>query len=126
MPRRVVITGVGLVSPLGTGNAKTWEGLVGGRSGIGRITRFDAGAHDTRIAGEVRDFCADDWLDKKETRRLDLFVQFGVAAARMALTDSGLEVTDQNAERIGCLVGSGIGGLGVLEETHVRMLQKGP
>jgi len=126
MTRRVVITGLGLVSPLAVGTAKTWEGLVAGRNGIGPITRFDVTEYDARIAGEVRDFKPEEFMEKKDIRRLDPFMQYGIAAAKMAFDDSGLVVTDQNAERMGCLVGSGIGGLSTLEETYKKILEKGP
>lgn len=126
MNRRVVVTGIGLVTPLGTGTQKTWEGLVAGKSGIRPITRFDATDCDTRIAGELHDFRPEDWIEKKDIRRLDPFMQYAMAAAALALKDSGLPVTEENAERIGCLVGSGIGGLTTFEETHKKLLDKGP
>jgi 3-oxoacyl-[acyl-carrier-protein] synthase II len=125
MSRRVVMTGLGLVTPLGTGVEKTWQGLCAGRSGIGAISRFDTSGFDSRIAGEVRDFAAEDWLDKKEARRLDLFVQYGLAAATMAVKESGLQVSE-NPERMGCVVGSGIGGIGAMEEAHQKLTEKGP
>ncbi len=126
LTRRVVVTGIGLVTPLATGAAKTWEGLVAGRSGIKAITRFDAKDFDVRIAGEVRDFNAGDWVEKKEVRRFDPFISYAVAAGKMALADSGLAVTEANAARIGCLVGSGIGGLTTVEATHKKVLEQGP
>jgi 3-oxoacyl-[acyl-carrier-protein] synthase II len=126
MSRRVVVTGMGMVSPVGTGVEKAFAALVNGTSGIVPITRFDATGFDTRIAGEVPDFNPDDWLDKKEARRLDFFVQFAMAAATMAMKESGLTVTPGNAERIACIIGSGIGGLRSLEETHKKLLEKGP
>ncbi|MGC4114368.1 MAG: beta-ketoacyl-ACP synthase II [Myxococcales bacterium] len=126
LTRRVVVTGIGLVSPLATGTAKTWEGLVAGKSGIKPITRFDAKDYDVQIAGEIRDFNAGDWVEKKEVRRLDPFISYAVAAGKMAMADSGLVVTDANAARLGCLVGSGIGGLTTVEATHKKVLEQGP
>ncbi len=126
MARRVVITGMGLVSPVGTGVEKSWQALVNGQSGIVPISKFDAAAYDCRIAGEVRDFNPEDFLEKKEARRLDTFTQYAMAAADMAFKQSGLQITQQNAERAGCIVGSGIGGLVVLEEQHKKLLEKGP
>ncbi|MCI5146725.1 MAG: beta-ketoacyl-[acyl-carrier-protein] synthase II, partial [Candidatus Electrothrix sp. AR3] len=107
MKRRVVVTGVGLVTPLGTGTEKTWHGLVNGQSGIGPITRFDASAHAAQIAAEVKDFDAGIWFDKKQAKHLDHFVQYGIAAADMALQASGLEITDALAERVGVITGCG-------------------
>jgi 3-oxoacyl-[acyl-carrier-protein] synthase II len=124
--RRVVITGLGIVSPVGTGVAKAWDNLVNGRGGIGPITRFDASALPTRIAGEVKDFNAADWMSPKEVRRLDSFIHFGVAAAKQALDDAGLTVNEANAERIGVNMGSGIGGLPMIEDNVREMIAKGP
>ncbi|MGI5863356.1 MAG: beta-ketoacyl-ACP synthase II [Myxococcales bacterium] len=126
MTRRVVITGLGLVTPLGTGVEKAWQALIEGRSGVRPITRFDATGFDTRVAGEVPDFQPELWMEKKEARRLDLFEQYALAAGVMALEDSGLKVTPENEDRIGCLVGSGVGGIGSLEEAHGKLLDKGP
>ncbi|HUB08532.1 MAG TPA: beta-ketoacyl-ACP synthase II [Myxococcales bacterium] len=123
--RRVVVTGIGLVTPLGTGTEKTWQGLVNGRSGIGPITRFDASEHTTRIAGEVKDFDPGVFMDKKEARRMDLFTQYAVGAARMALEGSGLKIEPANAERVGVIVGSGIGGMTIFEETSTVFHDKG-
>ncbi len=123
--RRVVVTGLGLVSPLGTGVEKTWEGLVNGRSGIRPIARFPAAEHTTRIAGEVKDFRAEDHVDRKEARRMDLFTQYAVAAARMALSASGLVIDEANADRVGVVVGSGIGGMSTWEETASVVATKG-
>ncbi|MBE0582362.1 MAG: beta-ketoacyl-[acyl-carrier-protein] synthase II, partial [Desulfofustis sp.] len=116
--RRVVVTGVGVVSPLGTGVEKNWAAVTSGQSGIGTITRFDASDFATQIAGEVKDFNAEDYIDKKEIKKMDLFIQYGLAAAEIALKDSGLEVNDENAERVGVLVGSGLGGLPAIEQYH--------
>ncbi|MCP3165659.1 beta-ketoacyl-ACP synthase II [Myxococcus qinghaiensis] len=124
--RRVVVTGMGLISPVGTGVEKSWEALVRGQSGVGPITLFDASALDCQIAGEVKDFKVDDYIERRESRRMDRFAHFAVVAADMALADSGLKVTPENAERIATIIGSGIGGIASLEETHRRTLEKGP
>ncbi len=121
--RRVVITGLGIVSPLGTGLEKNWDALTKGKSGIGTITRFDASELPVRIAGEVTDFVAEEYIDKKEARKMDLFIQYALAAADMALADSGLEITDDNAEKVGVIVGSGMGGLPAIEKYHEAMLK---
>ncbi len=119
MARRVVVTGVGLVTPLGTGTKLTWDNLIAGKSGIRRITRFDADATDMpcRIAGEVPDFQVEDFINRKDARKMDVFIQYGIAAAEMALAQSGLEITEENAERVGVIIGSGIGGLPIIEKT---------
>ena len=109
--RRVVITGVGTVSSLGTGNSANWDALTSGTCGIGPITRFDASDIPVKIAGEVKGFNAEDFFDKKEVKKMDLFIQYAMAAAQFAMTDSGLVVNEENAERVGVLVGSGLGGL---------------
>ncbi|MFP7755461.1 beta-ketoacyl-ACP synthase II [Thermodesulfobacteriota bacterium B35] len=126
MRRRVVVTGIGLVTPLGTGTEKTWEGLVNGRSGVGPITRFDASAHAAQIAAEVKDFTPEKWFEKKQARNLDLFVQYAIAAADMAWKDSGLVVSAGNEERIGVITGCGMGGLPTIEEYHQVYLDRGP
>ena len=123
--RRVVVTGLGVVSPLGTGVDKSWAAVTSGQSGIGTITRFDASELPTQIAGEVTDFKAEDYIEKKEIKKMDLFIQYGLAAAEMALKDSGLEINDANAERVGVLVGSGLGGLPAIEKYHKVMLERG-
>jgi 3-oxoacyl-[acyl-carrier-protein] synthase II len=125
-PRRVVVTGIGLVSPLGVGTQKNWEALLEGKSGIGIITRFDASRFSTRIAGEVKDFSPLDFVDKKEVRKMDLFIQFSVAAAQLAVEDSGINPARLQGQRTGVYVGSGIGGIGTIEETHKILLEKGP
>ncbi len=124
--RRVVITGLGIVSPVGTGIATSWANILAGVSGISRITRFDPSPFASQIAGEVRDFDVSKFLNPKEARRMDLFIQYGMAAGIEAIRDSGLEVTEANAARIGVSVGSGIGGLPMIEETHSVYLQSGP
>ena len=129
-PRRVVITGTGLITALGTGVEKNWQALVQGKSGIGPISKWDASKLDTRIAGEVKDFVPEEFMEKKEARRMDPFAQYAVAAAEMAMKDSGLPVgADKpggyDAERVGVIVGSGIGGLQALEETYHKAMEKG-
>lgn len=123
--RRVVVTGLGVVSPLGTGTEKNWSAITSGKSGIGKITRFDASELPSQIAGEVRDFNAEDFIDKKEIKKMDLFIQYGIAAAEMALQDSGLEINEDNSERVGVVVGSGLGGLPAIEKYHKVMLERG-
>jgi len=121
--RRVVATGVGVVSPLGTGIEKNWTALTGGQSGIGPITRFDAADFPVRIAGEVRDFNVEEYVDKKEARKMDYFIHYALGAAKMAMDDSGLVIDDGNAERIGVVVGSGMGGLPAIERYHTAMME---
>lgn len=123
--RRVVVTGVGVVSALGTGLEKNWDALTKGQSGIAPITRFDASELPTKIAGEVKDFNAEEWIDKKEVKKMDLFIQFAMAAADMAMADSGLQITEANAERVGVVVGSGLGGLPTIEKYHEAMSEGG-
>ncbi|MBI5484246.1 MAG: beta-ketoacyl-ACP synthase II [Deltaproteobacteria bacterium] len=124
--RRVVITGVGVVSPLGCGNDSNWSALTSGRSGIRPITRFDASDMQVKIAGEVADFNAEDYIDKKEIKKMDLFIQYSLAAAHYAMEDSGLIINDENAERVGVLVGAGLGGLPSIERYHALLLESGP
>ena len=124
--RRVVITGLGLVTPLGIGVKETWTALCEGKSGISEITRFDASGFDTRIAGEVKDFHPEDFLSKKEAKRIQLFIAYAVAASRMALEDSGLIIDSANQNRVGVLTGCGLGGLQILEETAEILKTKGP
>lgn len=126
MKRRVVVTGVGLVTPLGTGTEKSWQGLVEGRSGIGPITRFDASAFAAQIAAEVKDFDPSLWFEKKQARNLDHFVQYAIAAADMAWKESGLCVSEENAHRIGVITGCGMGGLPTIEEYHDVYKERGP
>ena len=124
--RRVVVTGMGAISPLGIGVEALWEGLCAGRSGIGPITQFDTTGFETTIAGEVRGFDPEQYLEKKEARKADRFVQFAVAASRMALADAALAVTPALAEEFGCVIGAGIGGMATLEEFHTTLMTKGP
>ena len=124
--RRVVITGIGLVTPLGVGTRKNWEALLRGENGIGPITRFDASRFATRFAGEIKDFDPLPFIEKKEVRKMDLFTQYAVVAAQLAVEDSGIAPAALEGERTGVCVGSGIGGIGSLEETHKVLLEKGP
>jgi len=124
--KRVAVTGLGVVSPLGIGVEANWEAVIAGRSGVGPITKFDANGMKTRIAGEVKGFRSEDFMSKKDVRHFDLFIHYAVAAARMALEDSGLKVTPENDERIGCVLGCGLGGLYSIEYYHQVLLEKGP
>ena len=124
--RRVVVTGLGAVTPVGVGVAATWQNIVAGKSGIGRITRFDATAFSCQVAGEVKDFDVTQYIPAKDARRMDRFVHLGLAAGIEAFKDSGLEVNEKNAERIGVCIGSGIGGLPSIEETQNDYLAGGP
>jgi 3-oxoacyl-[acyl-carrier-protein] synthase II len=124
--RRVVVTGIGMISPLGIGNDATWQGLLEGRSGIGRITKFDPSAFACRIAGEVKGFNPEDWIEKKEVKKSDTFIHYAIAAAQMAVDDSGLDTRKEDADRFGVIIGSGIGGLPLIEEMHKKMLERGP
>ncbi|MGD9945897.1 MAG: beta-ketoacyl-ACP synthase II [Burkholderiaceae bacterium] len=123
--RRVVVTGLGIVSPVGNDIPTAWTNLLAGRSGISRITRFDASAFPTQIAGEVRDFDVSSYMSAKEARHFDTFVHYGIAAGVQALRSSGLEITDANADRVGVIIGSGIGGLPLIEETHSELVNRG-
>ena len=124
--RRVVVTGLGIVSPVGTGLPQAWENLVNGRSGVGPITKFDATPLSTRIAAEVKGFEPSQWMPPKEVRRSDTFIHYGIAATRMALDDAGLAIDEGNALRTGVIVGSGIGGLPMIEANILEMGAKGP
>ena len=124
--RRVVVTGLGAITPVGIGVAETWQNIVAGKSGIGRITRFDPSAFACQVAGEVKGFDATQYLPPKDARRMDRFVHFGLVAGMEAFKDSGLVVTEQNAERIGVCISSGIGGLPMIEDTHNDYLAGGP
>ncbi|HIJ79635.1 MAG: beta-ketoacyl-ACP synthase II [Desulfobulbaceae bacterium] len=125
MSKRVVVTGVGLVTPLGTGVEKTWSALCAGKSGIGPITKFDASDIGVNIAAEVKDFEMEEHMDKKVGKHLDLFVQYAVAAAGEALKDADFKITDDNASRVGSIMGCGLGGLGTIEKYHKVALEKG-
>ena len=124
--RRVVVTGLGIISPVGNDIATAWKNVVEGRSGIGPITHFDVSAFATRIAGEVRDFDPTRWIAPKEVKKMDLFIQYGLAASLEAVKDAGLEVTEANADRCGAALGAGIGGLGGIEKTTEAYLNGGP
>ena len=124
--RRVVVTGLGIISPVGNTVADAWRNIVAGHSGIAKITRFDASMFASQIAGEVKNFDATTYLSAKEVRRMDAFIHFGMAAGIQAFRDSGLEITEQNAERIGVNIGAGIGGLPMIEETYFDYLGGGP
>jgi 3-oxoacyl-[acyl-carrier-protein] synthase II len=124
--RRVVITGLGCISPVGNSIDDAWSALTAGTSGIATITRFDASSFSTRFAGEVKGFKVDDYIPAKEARHMDTFIHYGMAAGMQAMQDSGLEVTEANADRIGVIVGSGIGGLPMIEETHAELTSRGP
>lgn len=124
--RRVVITGLGCVSPIGNTVAAAWDALIAGTSGIATITRFDASAFSTRFAGEVKGFQIDEYIPAKEARHMDTFIHYGMAAGMQAMRDSGIEVTEANADRIGVIVGSGIGGLPLIEDTHAELTNRGP
>ncbi|MCB0272099.1 MAG: beta-ketoacyl-ACP synthase II [Bdellovibrionales bacterium] len=126
MRRRVVITGTGLVTPLGLGKHANWQALMEAKSGVGRTASFDVSAFASQISAEVRNFVPEDHIEHKALKQMDRFTQFGVVAAKEALQESGLIITDENATRVGTLVGTGIGGLSALEETHRTLLEKGP
>ena len=128
--RRVVVTGTGLITALGTGVEKNWQAMLAGKSGVAPITRFDASGIDARIAAEVKDFVPEEWIDKREARRMDLYAQYAMAATEMAMKESGLPVGQDKPhgyvpEKVGVIIGSGIGGLGSLEEQHKKALEKG-
>ncbi|QRX83342.1 beta-ketoacyl-ACP synthase II [Glaciimonas sp. PAMC28666] len=124
--RRVVITGLGCISPVGNTVADAWNAVISGKSGIATITKFDASAFSTHFAGEVKGFNVEDYMAAKDARHMDTFIHYGMAAGIQAMQDSGLEVTDENADRIGVIIGSGIGGLPLIEETHVELTNRGP
>jgi 3-oxoacyl-[acyl-carrier-protein] synthase II len=124
--RRIVVTGLGLVTPLGTGVDKTWAALCAGQSGIGRITKFDPAAYDAQIAGEVRDFDPAQFIEKKEIKKMDTFIHYAVGAAQLAVDDAGLKVAPEEATKVGVYIGSGIGGLGSIEHYHDVLKEKGP
>jgi len=124
--RRVVVTGIGLITPLGCGTGQTWDALINGQGGIGPITRFDASDQASQIAAEVKGFNSEDWFEKKQAKNLDLFVQYAVAAADIAWKNSGLSITSENVDRVGVITGCGMGGLPTIEDCHGVLLKKGP
>lgn len=124
--RRVVLTGLGMLSPLGNDTQSTWRAVLNGQSGIDEIRYFDTSEFSTHFAGSLKGFNVEDYIPKKETKKMDLFIQYGIAAGKQALADSGIEVTEQNAKRIGVAIGSGIGGLGLIEANHDKLKQSGP
>jgi 3-oxoacyl-[acyl-carrier-protein] synthase II len=126
LSRRVVVTGVGLLCSVGSGTEECWQAIRAGKNGIGRITAFDATAFNCQIAGEVKVFDPGNWVEKKEIKKMGRFIQFGIAASEFAVTASGLKVTEENEERVGVYIGSGIGGFEVIEREHRNLLEKGP
>lgn len=124
--RRVVVTGLGTVSPVGLDVKTSWENILAGKSGIGPIEHFDVTDYTVRFGGTVKDFAPGDIISTKDAKKMDMFIQYGLVAATEAMIDSGLEVTDENAERIGVAIGSGIGGIGVIEKNHQTIMEKGP
>jgi 3-oxoacyl-[acyl-carrier-protein] synthase II len=124
--RRVVVTGIGMISPLGIGNEPTWQGLIEGRSGIGRITKFDPSAFACQIAGEVHGFEPEKWIEKKEVKKSDTFIHYAIVTSQMAADDSGLDFSVEDGDRMGVIIGSGIGGLPLIEEMHQKMTERGP
>jgi 3-oxoacyl-[acyl-carrier-protein] synthase II len=125
MKRRVVVTGLGLITPLGTGIQKTWEGICKGASGIDRITTFDTSEFPVQIAGEVKDFNPEDFIERKEIKKMDVFIQYALSAGSMAVEDAGMKITEANADRVGVIVGAGIGGIQTIERYHSILLQNG-
>ena len=126
MEKRAVITGLGAVSPLGIGAGELWRKVVAGESGIAHITLFDCGQYPSRIAGEVKDFEPEKLIEPRALKRMDRFVQFAVVATHMALEDAALEITEDNADRTGVLIGTGIGGTWTWEANHRKLVEKGP
>lgn len=126
MRRRVVVTGLGLVTPLGTGIDNVWKRILNGESGISYITRFDTKNHETKIAGEIKDFRAEEYVNPKDLKRMDLFIQYAMAASKIAIEDSGIDFSKEIPERIGVVIGTGLGGLPTLEHYHKVLLEKGP
>lgn len=124
--RRVVVTGLGMLTPLGNDVASSWQGLQQGKSGISLIEHFDTSAYTTKFAGLVKNFDVEPFFSAKDAKKMDLFIQYGVAAGIQAFRDSGIEITEHNAPRIGAAIGSGIGGLGLIEENHTKLLNSGP
>lgn len=125
MRKRVVITGLGCVTPVGTGKDKFWENIKNGICGIDKITRFDSSSFQTQIAGEVKDFNPEDYMNKKESKRMDRFTHFAIASASLAVKDANLDIDLLNKEKVGVIIGSGIGGVETIEEQHKILLEKG-
>lgn len=126
MKKRVVVTGLGCITPVGHGKEAFWKSLTEGRSGVGEITKFDAAQYPTKIAAEVKDFKAEEYMEKKEAKKMDLFVQYAVAGAKLAMEDSNIDQDNINHEDFGVVLGSGIGGIATFEDQHQKMLEKGP
>ena len=126
MQRRVVVTGIGLVSALGIGTRQNWDALVSGTSGVSRISRFDVSAYPAQIAAEVKGFDPLNWVEKKEVKKMDLFIQYALAAAQFAMDDSKLPITSANDTEVGAFIGSGIGGFSTIEHEHIALLNGGP
>lgn len=126
MKRRVVVTGLGLVTPLGVGKDSVWTKILAGTSGIAPITRFDVSRHETKIAGEVKDFKPDEWVPHKEVKKMDLFIQYSLAATKIAMDDSGLVMENEERDRVGVIVGTGLGGLPTIEKYHQVLMERGP
>lgn len=124
--RRVVVTGLGMLTPLGNDVDSTWSNILAGKSGIGKVTLFDTTEYNTKIAGEVKDFNVEDYIPRKEAKKMDRFIQLGIAAGMQALRNSGYKLTEENAGRVGVAIGSGIGGLPLIEENHKKLLNSGP
>lgn len=124
--KRVVITGVGSITPLGLSMDESWKNALGGVSGIANITKFDTSKYDVHFAGEVKNFSADNCVDKKDQKKMDLFIQYAMSATKMAMEQSGLKITDENALKTGAFIGSGMGGLPGIEEQHSKLIEKGP
>ena len=126
MKRRVVVTGLGLVTPLGVGKDSVWTKILAGTSGIAPITRFDVSRHETKIAGEVKDFKPDEWVPHKEVKKMDLFIHYSLAATKIAMDDSGLVMENEERDRVGVIVGTGLGGLPTIEKYHQVLMERGP
>ena len=126
MKRRVVVTGVGLVTPCGIGIDNVWNNILNGQSGIGPITRFDITQFDTKFAGEIKEFTPEDYIQPKEVKKMDLFIQYAIAAAQIAVNDAGLDMSREDSERVGVVVGTGLGGLPTIEKYHSVLLERGP
>ena len=123
--RRVVVTGLGMVSPLGNSVAESWQQILEGRSGVAEINSFDTSAYATRIGASIKDFSVDEYMSAKEAKRFDPFIHYGIAAAEQALSDSGLAIQDDNAHRVGTAIGSGIGGIGLIEKSRMTIEESG-